>query len=104
MAKVTIEYIEKLPPIYQDILDGFWMFNPNDRPEWGVAPETLFAVIHDKYSLGEVREACRQMSEGGALREDKDGFYHPTEIGREMIDIRQKQAGKTAVPQFSPPA
>src|SRR3954447_9999691 len=104
MATVTQEYVDHLPAIYKDVLDGFWMFNPNNRPDWGVAAESLFSVLHDKYTLGEIREACSQMAKGGALNADKYRFYRPTELGEELIRIRQSEQGRAPVPQFVPPA
>lgn len=97
---VTEADVDSLPQIYRDILDGFWMFNPNSRPEWGIAAETLYSVLHDKWELGELREACEQMVEGGAMRKDADLFYHPTGLGQAMIQIRQKRRDKTPVPKF----
>lgn len=103
MSKATPQYVEHLPQIYQDILDGFWMFNPNLRTDRGVAADSIYAIYRDRYTLGEVQEACEQMVDGGALRVEKEIFLYPTDLGRQLIEIRQTQAGRKPVPEFVPP-
>ena len=90
MAMVTDEYVKGLEPIYRDVLRAFWMFNPNARPEWGIAPQSLYSVLNDKgYDVNEIHEACQQMVEGKALTVEKGIFYKPTPVGQEMIDRLQ---------------
>lgn len=106
MANVTDDYLKGLEPIYQDVLHAFGMFNPNARPEWGIAPQSLYSVLADKkYTFGQINEACQQMVEGKVLTIDKGIFYKTTPVGQQMIDRLQSLAGESkAVPKFSPPA
>ena len=103
MQTVDLDYIKSLQEIYRDVLNAFWQFNPNGRPDWGVAPQSLYSVLHDKWELGEIREACRQMAEGGALRVEKEFLYYPTPLGQEIIDTLQAAEGRPKVPPFTPP-
>jgi hypothetical protein len=103
MSTVTDEYLDHLPKIYQDILDVFWMFNPNHRPHRGLAADSAYAMVRDKYTLGEVVEAFEQMADGGALRKEKEAIYLPTPVGEEMIRRRHQKSGRSEVPAFVPP-
>jgi hypothetical protein len=106
MAMVTDEYVKSLEPIYREVLRAFGMFNPNARPEWGIAPQSLYSVLNEKgYAVGEIREACQQMVEGKALTVEKGIFYKPTPVGQEMINRLQllEKPAPAKVPPFSPP-
>jgi hypothetical protein len=106
MSKVTLDYLQNLAPIYRDLLDGFWMFNPNHRENWGIAPDSLYGLYRDRYTMGEVTEACEQMLKGGALKkiQGKELFFVPTdELGWPLIELRQRQSGRQPVPAFAPP-
>ena len=105
MATVTDDYVKGLDPIYRDVLRAFWMFNPNARPEWGIAPQSLYSVLADKgYILGQILEACQQMVEGKVLTVEKGIFYKPTPVGQQMIERLQSIEGESkTVPRFSPP-
>jgi hypothetical protein len=105
MPAVTPEYVETLPDIYKDVLNAFWMFNPQARPDWGIAPESIHVMLRDKYTRGEIRGAFQQMVEGGALVTSDQIFYRPTAVGQEIIESLQGAAEHPAVPAFpSPPA
>jgi hypothetical protein len=105
MATITDEYVKGLAPIYRDVLRAFWTFNPNARPEWGIAPQSLYSVLADKgYVLGQIHEACQQMVEGSVLTVEKGIFYKPTPVGQQMIERLQSSEGESkVVPKFSPP-
>jgi len=103
MAVVTEQYLADLPKIYQDILDVFWMFNPNQRSDRGLASDSIYAMLRDRYTIGEVTEACDLMVSGGAFRLEKEIFCFPTELGTEMIQKRHQKSGRAQVPAFVPP-
>lgn len=99
---ITAAYVANLPPIYRDILQAFWMFNPLRRPGYGVAFQTLYSVLNDKgYTLGQVREACIQMEKGKVLEIRNDIFAHPTLVGDELIEFVNRDR-PSVVPEFPP--
>jgi hypothetical protein len=101
---ITDDYVEGLSPIYRDLFESFWMFNPNGRPEWGIAAQSLHATMYDKYTLGEVREACNELLKHGVLELRDEVFYHPTEIGKAIIHkIQTMKSTTTTPPPFLPP-
>lgn len=103
MAKITREYLEKLAPIYRDILQTYPIFNPSRKPGIGLPFQTLYSALSDKHSLAEIREACKQMARGGVI-EIRDGIYaHPTEVGEELITALSGNGSPVTVPPFTPP-
>ncbi|HUQ69485.1 MAG TPA: hypothetical protein VM165_08185 [Planctomycetaceae bacterium] len=106
LVDVPKAYLESLAPIYRDIFQAFWMFNPNGRPEWGVAYQSLHSVMSDKYTLGQIREACNELVRHDALELRGDQFYHPTPMGEGIIRTIQQGATSTTTttpPPFLPP-
>jgi hypothetical protein len=59
MSDVTQKYANDLPPIYRDVLALFPEVEPARKAGWGLAYQTLAAHLSDKYSLGEIMQACR---------------------------------------------
>ena len=105
MSTVTAEYVDNLPEIYRDVLNAFWTFNPQARPDWGIAPESVHVMLRDKYTRGEIRGAFQQMVEGGALASSDQTFFRPTVIGQQIIDVLQEAVERPNVPAFPlPPA
>ena len=99
MAIITDEYVTSLPDIYREILRDFWMFNPLRRSNWGVAIPTMFSVLADKYTLGEIREACDAMVRAGVLEIRNESFVYPTTIGDDLIRVINSDR-KPLVPAF----
>lgn len=61
MAVISESYLQELAPIYKDVLAGFVRFNPARRPGEGLAFQSLYSVLDDRYTLGEIRAACLEM-------------------------------------------
>ncbi|MEX2288534.1 MAG: hypothetical protein WD648_15660, partial [Planctomycetaceae bacterium] len=80
MSGVTSEWLADLPEIYRDIFQAFPAFNPQHRAGDGVAFQSLYSMLSDKYTLTEIREACEQLSKGGAVEIRNGIFAHPTEM------------------------
>ena len=101
MAAVRTDYINNLPPIYQDVLKTFRMFNPKQHDGEGVAFQTLHSGLYDKYTLAEIRVACERMSEKGVVTIRNGIFAYPTELGVELIDLLSAEdAPEANVPEF----
>lgn len=102
MAVITSSYLEKLAPIYRDVLGAFFGFDPTRQPGEGLAFQSLYSVLHDKYTLGEIRKACLEMAKGGAMRIEHNQFAYPTELGEELIGAITGHR-PTTLPPFQPP-
>lgn len=106
MASITPEYVDSLDSIYRDILAVFPKIDPARRAGYGLAYQTIYEGLREKYSFAKVMAACGQMSKGGAVT-IKNGLYvHPTEFGEEIIAALTGDAAETGenVPPFpSPP-
>jgi hypothetical protein len=101
---VSQEYIQDLPAIYRDILALFPDVEPARKAGWGLAYQTLAAHLSDKYSLGEIMQACEKMEHGGAVVIKNRIFVHPTPLGEEIVAlVSGKTAGQERVPEFPSP-
>ncbi len=102
--KISDEYIEKLQPIYRDILSAFPQFNPTRKFGYGLAYPSLHSALDGKYNLGEIRMACENMAAGGAMKIEHQVFANPTPLGEELIAAitRQPVAEPLSVPPFPP--
>jgi hypothetical protein len=103
--RITEEYVQSLPEIYQDIFRAFPVLEPHRGFGDGLAIQTLYAALSDKYELGQIREACEQLADGGAMVLRLRMFACPTGMGEEII---ARLTGKTTreaqgIPPFSPP-
>jgi hypothetical protein len=104
VQKTAGEYVEKLEPIYREVLNAFWSFNPSGRPDWGVSAQSLYAMLSDKHTLGEVREACEQLVGGKAMTVEDGIFYRLTPLGDAILyHLQEQNASRSTVPPFSPP-
>ena len=104
MPEIAQEYVDRLAPIYQDLLKAFAEFDTSRRAGEGLAFQSLYSLLDGKYSLTEIREACQQMEAGGAMEIRHQIFAHPTELGERIITkLTGKQPPTTSVPPFSPP-
>lgn len=103
MPVVSDEFVEKLAPIYRDILAAFPSIEPVRRKGDGLAIQTLHAALKDRYSLGEIREACENMANNGVFVMRFSIFAVPTDLGEELIlRITGKEPGLHRVPPFPP--
>jgi hypothetical protein len=101
---VTQEYVEKLPPIYRDILGAFPEFDARRKIGYGLSYQSLYSALNGKYKLGEIVLACQEMEKGGAVEIKNEIFVHPTALGEELIAaITGGKAPQVAVPPFTPP-
>jgi len=102
MPEIPAEYIDQMPEIYKKIFGAFWMFNPTRKQEHGISANSIYSVVSDKYSLGEVVAACDSMAEQGVMEKKNGNFYHPTQVGEQILEA---VTGKkpVEVPPFPPP-
>lgn len=103
MAVITGDYISTLAPIYKDVLGAFHHFDPTRQLCDGLAYQSLFSVLSDKYTLGEVRSACLELAKGGAVEIRNSIFAHPTELGEELIEAITGEKPRSLPPFLPPP-
>ena len=97
---VTQEYLAELPPIYREILSAFPALEPGRKKGYALAFPTLSAELRRHYSYEEIKTACDQLAQGGAVEIKNDIFVSPTDLGEELIE---KLTGHIARPQRVPP-
>lgn len=102
MPEISQEYLSSLPRIYKDVLAAFPEFDPMRQAHEGLAFQSLYSVLSDKYTLGEIRAACEALMRGGALEIKERIFAHPTDLGEDLIEAVTGRA-PTVLPPFSPP-
>lgn len=101
---VTAEYVDGLAPIYRDILKSYVIFNSQRTLGSGVALQSLYAALYDKYTPSQIRVACERMQKGGVLTIEDDRWTFPTEVGEELIDrLTEGERPEDDVPPFTPP-
>lgn len=104
MAVVTEEYLQRLPDIYRDILAAFPQLEPTRKAGYGLAYQTLYESLRDRYSMGDIVDACQQMESGGAVELKQQIFVHPTALGEEIIaGLTGKKAPSAPLPAFPTP-
>ncbi|MCE9604158.1 MAG: hypothetical protein K8U03_04560 [Planctomycetia bacterium] len=104
MDAVTREYVAGLENIYKEIFATFPKAEPARKVGYGLALPTFFALLKDKWSPGEIIEACNQLETGKAATIKNKFFVQPTELGEEIITVLTgKKAGDFKVPAFVPP-
>jgi len=103
MPAITKDYVDSLPLIYRDILSAFPSFEPNRRKGYGLAYQSLFAAMDEKWQMAEIMKACEQMANAGVVAIKQRFFVHPTEVGEELIaQITGQMAPQLSVPEFPP--
>jgi hypothetical protein len=85
MTEISSEYVDKLPEIYKRIFHALWMFNPRRKTEYLIPIQSLFSVLSDDFTFGEVSVACESMVERGVLEKKDDEFVYPTELGESIL-------------------
>ncbi len=103
MAKISKAYLKRLPVIYKDILAAFGRFDPTRQPGEGLAFQSLYSVLDEAYTLGEIRRACLEMEKGGAIEIRNGIFAHPTPLGEQLIHAITGASPMT-IPPFVPPS
>lgn len=81
-------YAQQLPSIYRDVLAAFPEIEPRRKAGYGLAFQTLamhFVNTRRRWLLGDVQEACRQLTEHGFLEIKNGIFAHPTNLGEQLI-------------------
>jgi hypothetical protein len=100
-------YAANLPTIYREILAAFPRVEPNRKPRFGLAYQSLWADFEQRdlgISLGELMEACEQLAGNGLVEIKRGMFVHPTEKGEQLIRaITGKEAKPSKVPVLPPP-
>ncbi len=102
MPTITDDYLQTLAPIYKHVFEAFQIFNPARREGEGFAIQTLYSVLSDRYTLGQVQEACRELEKGGAVVIRNGIFAHPTALGEALIEAVTGTRPQP-LPPFSPP-
>ena len=103
MPLITDQFVENVAPIYRDILAAFPTIEPARRKGEGLAVQTVHAALKDRYSLGEIREACENMANGGVFVMRFSIFDVPTDLGEELIlRVTGKEPASHRVPPFPP--
>ena len=82
---ISNEYVNNLPEIYRDILAAFPQFNPTRKVGYGLSYQSLHSALDEKYTLGQIMKACKNMAEGGVMEIKHRMFACPTSLGEELI-------------------
>ncbi|HEX7448824.1 MAG TPA: hypothetical protein VF306_14825 [Pirellulales bacterium] len=106
-AEKWAAYAAILPDIYREILAAFPRIEPNRRPRSGLAYQSIWAEFEERelgISLGELMQACEQLSEHGFIEIKRGMFVHPTETGEELIRaVTGHEASEVSIPTLPPP-
>jgi hypothetical protein len=102
---VTAEYVDRLPPIYRDILAAFPRFSPTRKAGYGLSYPSLYSALNGKYNIGEIKLACEQMAHAGVMEIKHAIFATPTPKGEELIAAvtGRDPAPEPGVPAFPLP-
>jgi hypothetical protein len=102
---VTQEYVAELPQIYREILSAFPSLEPQRKKGYALALQTLSSELRRHYSYGEIKAACEQLAQGGAVEIRNEIFVCPTDLGEELIEglTGKKAPPIPKVPEFVPP-
>jgi hypothetical protein len=85
MVYLPDSYIAQIPQIYRDVFAALPGIVPTRAKGDGLSVQTLHAELHEKYSLGEVHAACKELEKNGFAEIKHGVFLHPTEMGEELI-------------------
>lgn len=100
-------YVASLPDIYREILAAFPRIEPNRKPRYGLAYQSIWADFQQRQigiSLGELMAACEQLAAHGLAEIKRGMFVHPTEKGEQLIRaVTGREAQPLHVPALSPP-
>lgn len=86
MPTITKDYVETVPEIYKDILAAFPRFNAVRGPGSGLAFQSIWSILDDDYTEGEVEAACRELARNGVVEIRNEIFVHPTAVGERLIE------------------
>ena len=99
---VTAKYLKGLPDIYRDLLEAFPRFDCTRKAGHGLSVQSLYSALDGKWSLGEIRLACQEMADGGAVEIRNEIFVYPTQLGEELIAALSGGKPAVTVPKFPP--
>ena len=98
------EYLEQIPAIYRDVLIAFPRINPSRKKGDGLAISTIYANMQNEnqsYSIGEIREACKNLADNKVVEIRFLMFVHPTDLGEKLIErLTGHPAAEESVPPF----
>lgn len=102
------EYVQRLPPIYKEILATFPRLEPQRKAGYGLAFQTLATDFESRgleFNLGEIMQACKQLENHNIVQVKNRIFVHPTDYGERLIAaITETQPVAATVPPLpSPP-
>lgn len=101
MPKISQQFADSLPDIYRDILKAIPRFNSQRELGAGIAIQSLYASLDNRYSLSQVRLVCERMAEAGVLELRHEIFVYPTELGTELVrQVAAESFAEAAVPEF----
>lgn len=101
---ITQQYVQSLADVYRDLLSAFPSFDTTRKVGHGLSFQSLYSAVDGKYTLGEIKTACREMEKGGVVEIRNHIFAHPTPIGEELIArVTEGQVAEPMVPPFKPP-
>jgi len=64
-VSLSKDYLDAIPPIYQDVLKAFPKIDPTRKRGYGLAMQTIYIRLEEEgkqYSLGEIRTACENLA------------------------------------------
>ncbi|MGL4460677.1 MAG: hypothetical protein ACRDD1_20100 [Planctomycetia bacterium] len=83
------KYADDLDPIFKDVMAAFPSVEPRRRTGYGLATQTIAVHLYNQgkdYVLGDVENACRQLTDAGFLEIQDQIFAHPTSFGEQLIE------------------
>lgn len=101
MPAITRSYVNALPDIYRDVLRMIPRFNSQRRLGAGVAIQSIYAALENRYPLSQVRLACEKMTEAGVFTIRNEIFVYPTESGEQLIrSVADSEFAEDVIPEF----
>ena len=98
------QYLKTIPPIYRDVLEAFPRISPSRKKGDSLAISTIYANMENEkksYSIGEIREACKNLADNGVLENRYLIFVHPTDLGEELIaSLTGSNTPEKSIPPF----
>ena len=100
-------YVATLPDIYREILAAFPRVEPNRKPRYGLAYQSIWADFQQRHvgiSLGKLMAACEQLAAHGLVEIKRGMFVHPTDKGEQLISaVTGQEAKPLHIPDLPPP-
>ncbi|MFM9960772.1 MAG: hypothetical protein ACKV2Q_06060 [Planctomycetaceae bacterium] len=101
---ISAEYLESVPPIFKEILAAFPKVDPRRLRGTGLGFQSIYSALDEKYTLTEIKLACKELELGNAVEQRISNFVHPTELGEILIAaLTGVTAESLIIPEFTPP-